>query len=56
MAMYPPKELDLLWRQDRLTAEQAVGQLIQHFLDQQQRITELEKRVRQLEQRTPPQA
>lgn len=54
MSAYPPKDLDLLWRQNRLTAEQAVGHLVQLMLDLQQRLAELEKRLRQLEQHMTP--
>ena len=54
MSAYAPKELDRLWRQEQITAEQAVGHLVQLVLELQQRQADLEKRLRQLEQRTTP--
>ena len=50
MSTYPIQELLRLWRQGKLTAEQAVGYLLQNLLPWSQRLAELEKRVRQLEQ------
>jgi hypothetical protein len=44
-----------LWAKGELTAEQAVGHLVQNQLALSQRLSELEKRVRQLELPRPPQ-
>lgn len=54
MAAYPPKDLDALWRQNRLTTEQAVGHLVQLMLELAKRLDELERRLRHLEQRATP--
>lgn len=54
MSAYTPKELDRLWRQEQITAEQAVGHLGQLVLELQQHQADLEKRLRQIEQRTTP--
>ena len=50
MSTYPLPELLLLWAKGELTAEQAVGHLVQNQLTLSQRLSELEKRVRQLEE------
>jgi hypothetical protein len=52
MSAYRPHELEALWRQNRLTAEQAVGHLVQLMLELAKRLDELERRLRHLEQRT----
>jgi|688.fasta_scaffold156996_2 hypothetical protein len=52
MSAYRPHELEALWRQNRLTAEQAVGHLAQLILELAKRLDELERRLRHLEQRT----
>ena len=54
MSAYRPNELDALWRQNRLTAEQAVGHLVQLLLELAKRLDELERRLRQLEKHTTP--
>jgi len=40
---YPLPKLLTLWKQGELTADQMVGHLFQHQLDQEQRIHHLEK-------------
>lgn len=50
MSAYPPKDLNHRWEHSLLTPEQAVGQLIQHLLALYERLIELEKRLRQVEQ------
>ena len=40
---YPLPKLLTLWKQGELTADQMVGHLLQHQLDQEQRIYHLEK-------------
>jgi hypothetical protein len=54
MSTYPLAEL--LRRYDRgdLTAEQTAGHLLQHLEMLSERVAELEKRVRQLEQPSAP--
>jgi hypothetical protein len=53
MSMYPVKDLMTLWSQEKLTDQQAIGQLIQNFLAFFTRLTQLEKRLQALEQRLP---
>ena len=51
----PPPPIDELmkrWRQGEITAEQAVGYMMQHLVALSQWRPEVEKRLRQLEQ--PP--
>ena len=50
MSTYPIPELLQRWRKGELTTEQAVGHILQNFLDQFQWRTEVEKRLRQLEE------
>ena len=52
MSTYSLPELLQQWIQGNLTTEQAVGHVLQNLLTLAQRLTELEKRLRQLEQ--PP--
>jgi hypothetical protein len=50
MATYTVEKLWQLWKQDQVTAEQAVGYLLQNVLVLEQQIQALEKRVKVLEQ------
>ena len=52
MSTYSLPDLLQQWAQGNLTAEQAIGHLLQNLLTLAQRLTDLEKRLRQLEQ--PP--
>lgn len=53
MATYTTAELLHRWKQQTLTQEQAIGQLLQHIDTLSQRLTELEQRLRALDvQRT----
>ena len=52
MSTYTLPDLLKYWQLGELTAEQAVGHLLQNLLAIAQRLTEAEKRLRQLEQ--PP--
>ena len=52
MSTYSLPDLLHQWVQGNLTAEQAVGHVLQNLLSLLQRLTDLEKRLRQLEQ--PP--
>lgn len=54
MSAYRPHELDALWRQNRLTAEQAVGHLVQLLLELFKQLEEVERRLRQTEKRSIP--
>jgi ubiquinone biosynthesis protein UbiJ len=54
MATYPTAELLQRWKQQTLTQEQAIGQLLQHIDELKQRLAELDQRLRQLEQQRPP--
>ena len=42
------------WKQQTLTPEQAIGQLLQHIEALNRRVTQIEQRLRQLEQQRPP--
>lgn len=53
MAAYPPKDLSHPWEHSQITSEQAIGQLIQHLIELNQLLADLEKRLRQIEQRLP---
>lgn len=50
MSTYSIPELMQLWRRGDLTAEQAVGYILQNLVPWHERLIDLEKRVRQLEQ------
>ncbi|HMN31211.1 MAG TPA: hypothetical protein PKE45_23870 [Caldilineaceae bacterium] len=50
MSTYPLPELLSLWAKGELTAEQAVGHLVQNQLALSQRLAEVERRLRQLEE------
>jgi len=50
MATYSPTELLNKWKRNELTAEQALGYLLQSFLTHSDRQTDIEARVRRLEQ------
>lgn len=49
MSTYSITTLLRLWKQNELTAEQAVGYSIQHLMTLIERVTALEKRLNQLE-------
>ena len=53
MATYTPPDLLHKWQQNDLTPEQAIGQLVQHLLAQEQRLSEVERRLHQLENPRP---
>jgi hypothetical protein len=55
MSTYSLSDLLHKWSRGELSAEQAIGQLIQHALLSGQRLSELEKRLRQLEPPAKPQ-
>ena len=50
MAMESAEVLFQHWKQQTLTEEQAIGQLLQHIDALNKRLLQLEKQVRQLEQ------
>ena len=50
MSTHPIPELMQLWRKGELTAEQAVGYMMQHWVELVQWRAEVEKRLNQLEQ------
>ena len=52
MSTYSLPDLLHQWSQGNMTAEQAIGHVLQNLLTVVQRLTDLEKRLRQLEQ--PP--
>ena len=52
MATYPLPEVRRKWSKGELILEQVLGHVVQHLLDHLERLSELEKRLRQLEQ--PP--
>jgi len=41
MSKYPLKKLLSLWQQEQLNVAQAIGQILQHLLAQQEQIDEL---------------
>ena len=45
-----PEKLLQLWKQEALTAEQAIGQLLQQVAALEQRVQQLEQRLRVVEQ------
>lgn len=51
MSTYPATDLLRLWSQGEITSDQAIGHLVQNLVAVSQRLTELEKRLRQAEQR-----
>ena len=53
MSTYSPPDLLQQWAQGNLTADQAVGHLIQNLIPLLHRLTDLEKRLRLLEQPRP---
>ena len=53
MSTPPIDELMKLWRKGELTAEQAAGYMMQHLVSMVQWRTEVERRLRQLEQPHP---
>ena len=50
MSTYPIPDLLQRWAKGELTVEQAVGHVLQHLLTLAQRLAEMERRLRQLEQ------
>jgi len=50
MSTYSAPELLRLWARHEVTAEQAIGHLLQNLLAVTQALADLEKRLRQLEQ------
>lgn len=50
MSTYPANELLHLWSRGEVTPEQTIGHLVQHLVAITQRLTEIEKRLRQVEQ------
>ena len=56
MSTYTLPELLQKWARNELSLEQAVGHVLQHLLGIGQRMNEIEKRLRQLEQPPKPQA
>jgi len=53
MSTYSPTELLQKWKRNELTAEQALGYLLQNVLTLSDRLIDIEKRVRRLEQTVP---
>lgn len=53
MSTYSIGTLLRLWKQNEITAEQAIGYLMQHITALTERLTELEKRFRRLDQTYP---
>ena len=52
LSIYTLPDLLKQWEYEKLTVEQMIGQLLQHLLALLQRLAELQKRLRHLEQ--PP--
>lgn len=50
MSTYPVSELLHLWDKGKLTPEQAIGHLLQHLFDLAQRLAEVERHLRRLDQ------
>ena len=53
MATYTLPEVRHKWSKGELTLEQLIGHLLQHLLAFEPRLSEVEKRLRQLEQTRP---
>ena len=51
MSSYTPSDLLRRWQQEDLTADQAIGHLLQLMLAQQQLVQALQQRLRTLEHR-----
>ena len=49
MAMYSLEKLRQLWKQEELTVEQMLGQLLQHLETMQEQLQTLQKEVRTLQ-------
>ena len=49
MATYSLEKTLQLWKQEELTAEQAIGQLLQQMAALEQRVQQVEKRLRAVE-------
>ena len=56
MSTYPVDDLLHRWKLGELSAEQAIGHLLQHLLALTQQLADLERRLRQCEQRLTGQA
>ena len=50
MAMYTLEKLRQLWKQEELTVEQMLGQMLQHLETMQEQMQALQKEVRTLRQ------
>ena len=48
MSTYPVADLLHLWEREKLTADQAIGHLLQHLHDLAQRLAEAERRLEQV--------
>ena len=51
MATYELETIIKLWEVEKLTAEQAIGQMLQLFQELKGQLREVEKRLRELERR-----
>jgi hypothetical protein len=49
MGTYTLEAVIEYWRTDRVSAEQAIGQMLQFLLEQQKRLNALEDRLREVE-------
>jgi len=49
MAAYSLEKMLQLWKQEELTAEQAIGQLLQQVAALEQRVQQVEQRLRAVE-------
>ncbi len=49
MGAYGLKEVVERWKAEKLTAEQAIGQVLQHLQELQERLGEVERRLREVE-------
>jgi hypothetical protein len=54
MSAYDLNQLLRLWTADKLTAEQAIGQIIQQIQALSERVNELERKMEQGSQSRPP--
>lgn len=53
LSTYPIKDVLALWSQEKLTPEQAIGQLILNLLEVVSRLQQVEQRLRTLEKSAP---
>ena len=54
MGAYELKEVVERWQAEKLTTEQAIGQVLQHLQELKERLGEVERRLREVERGSLP--